>query len=100
MNEFDEVVPKSEKWDFIAESLYEISCYRYGVDKSNARLIIAVMIQAAKDLYNSKINVDDLLSAHEYFNNGSFEEDCKLLALQPDVTRRVLMGEKNANLSI
>jgi hypothetical protein len=84
---------KIEKWGYLSQELYEISCNRYGVDRSNARLLIAVMVQAGKDLNNTKLNTEDRASALEYLNSDMFADDCFTLALQPEFTRQVLVGD-------
>ncbi len=76
----------------IVTGLYNIVCERYHRDIKEARLILAIMAQACRDLHSKGSSDGDRRGALSYLHSNAFLYHCRLLALD-DVPVRILLLE-------
>lgn len=81
----------------LASGLYQIVCTRYNRELKEAKFIIAILIQAARDLHRKDSLDEDRRDAIRYLQSDTFLYHCKLLALDDNVTRHLLTRTPKLN---
>jgi hypothetical protein len=74
----------------LSSGLFEITCTRYNREIKEIKLVLAILIQACRDLHHKKSSDLDRKDALLYLYSDQFLYHCKLLALNDDVARQLL----------
>ena len=79
---------KYYRW--VSNELVKIATVRHGQTIAEIDLVVAIMAQAGKDFTNLPEGNPDQISAGEYLYGPNFEQDARLVGLNPDFTRILL----------